>query len=95
MAAPAFQCKLGRQLGLEWYPPPPAPALFPFPNPLQDSVRKDLGVGDREWEACNMDVHRRAAGIPAHNSGASCSLQGCLASGAPPSSTSQLAHARH
>ncbi len=54
--------------------PTPAtpPALFPFPTPLQDSVRKDLGVGDREWEACNMDVHRQAARTPAHNRGYVC-----------------------
>ena len=30
--------------------------------PLQPSVRKELGVGDRLWEACDMQVH---AGEPA------------------------------
>ncbi len=35
------------------------PACFPL-SPCcaeQPDVRKALGVGDREWEACNMDVH--------------------------------------
>jgi carboxypeptidase C (cathepsin A) len=28
----------------------------------QPAVRRALGVGDRAWEACNMDVHRWAGG---------------------------------
>ncbi|KAL4436655.1 hypothetical protein ABPG75_003794 [Micractinium tetrahymenae] len=33
----------------------------------QDSVRKELGVGDREWEACNMDVHSDMMADWGHN----------------------------
>lgn len=39
---------------------PPCQTLNPIPSPgspVQPSVRKALGVGDLEWEACNMGVH--------------------------------------
>lgn len=31
-------------------------AYTPPPPGVQEDVRKALGVGDREWAACNMDV---------------------------------------
>lgn len=33
----------------------------------QESVRKELGVGDRRWESCNMDVHADMMSDWGHN----------------------------
>ena len=39
--------------------PPACSSAAPWlPPRLQASVRKELGVGDRRWEACNMVRHR-------------------------------------
>lgn len=45
----------------------------------QPEVRKELGVGDREWAACNMDVNADMQGkLPSQAKGCSCSLPTCM-----------------
>lgn len=99
-AAPlALQGKAAQAAGwLAWSHPCPLLPRASLPVCLQDSVRKDLGVGDREWEACNMDVHRWAAGTPHGTTsdgcrtlglhpppGPACQLPACAAACASPS----------